>query len=187
MGQDGMFADDVRGGILDAEKAQAARREEADWCRKMGVWVRVPRSEMLAEGGRPVTLRWVDTDKGDARRSNYRSRLCVREIKKAMKKSEIPQATDLFSGMPPLEAVKALLSIFVGHCQEVTKDNRALAMYDISRAHFHGVPVRRLFIELPEEEKEDVTDGKDHAGLLQKSMYGTVDASARRQAHYAHL
>ena len=91
--------------------------------------------------------------------------MCVREIKKAMKKPEIPQAADLFSGMPPLEAVKALLSIFVGHCQEATKGNRALAMYVISRAHFHGVPVRRLFIELPEEEKEDVTDGKDYVGI----------------------
>ena len=184
---DGVYVDDVRGGVLEADRVRAARREEVGWCRRMGVWTRVPRSEMLAEGGRAVSLRWVDTDKGDARRPNYRSRLCVREIKKAMKKSEIPQAADLFSGMPPLEAVKILLGIFVGHCREPSKGPRTLAMYDVSRAHFHGVPTRRLFIELPEEEKQDITDGGDYVGLLQKCMYGTVDASARWQAHYATL
>ena len=27
-------------------------------------------------------------------------------------------------------------------------------MNDIGRAHYHGVPVRRVFVELPDEEKE---------------------------------
>ena len=52
-------------------------------------------------------------------------------------------------------------------------------MYDISRAHFHGVPVRRVFVELL-----DVPD-LEYAGLLEKCMYGSVDASVRWQAHYA--
>ena len=183
----GVFVDDVRGGALDAERVRAARREEVEWCRKMCVWERYPRTDMLAEGGRAISLRWVDTDKGDAQRPNYRSRLCVREIKKAMKRSEIPQAADLFSGMPPLEAVKALISIFVGHCQEPSKGRRSLMAFDISRAHFHGVPARRVFVELPKEEHEDIKDGVDYVGLLLKSMYGTVDASARWQAHYSQL
>lgn len=184
--EEGVYIDDVRGSILDPERVKQARREEIDWCCGMGVWELVPRAEMEAEGARPVSLRWVDTDKGDASRPNYRSRLCVREIKKAMRKSDVPPASDLFSGMPPLESVKMLLSLFVAHNQEETKGARTLAMYDISRAHFHGVPVRRLFIELPEEERERHVD-KDYVGLLKKSMYGTVDASARWQAHYAEL
>ena len=53
-----------------------------------------------------------DTDKGDADRPNYRSRLVVREIKKAMKKSDVPFAAELFSGMPLLESVKALFSLW---------------------------------------------------------------------------
>ena len=183
----GVFVDDVRGGALDAERVGAARREEVEWCRKMCVWERYPRTDMLAEGGRAISLRWVDTDKGDAQRPNYRSRLCVREIKKAMKTTEIPQAADLFSGMPPLEAVKALMSIFVGHCQEPSKGRRSLMAFDIRRAHFHGVPASRVSVELPEEEHDDIKDGGDYAGLLLKSMYGTVDASARSQAHYSQL
>ena len=76
---------------------------------------------MDAEGAKAVSLRWVDTDRGDAGRPNYRSRLVVREIKKAMKKSDVPSAVELFSGMPPLESVKA-------HQEEEGK--RTLAIYD---------------------------------------------------------
>ncbi len=50
-GPEGVFVDDVRGGSLDTERVQAVRREEVEWCRRMGVWAWMPRSEMLAEGG----------------------------------------------------------------------------------------------------------------------------------------
>ena len=99
-----------------------------------------------------VSLRRVDTDTGDADRPNCRSRLIVPEIKKAVKKSGVPSAAELFSGMPPLESVQALFSLFVSHNQEAN-GKRTLVMYDISRAHFNGVPVRRVFAELPDEEK----------------------------------
>ena len=79
---------------------------------------------------------------------NCRSRLVVREIKKAMKKSDVPSATGLFSGVSLLESVKALLSLIVFHTQEEAKGKRTLAMYDLSRAHVRGVPVRRVFVEL---------------------------------------
>ena len=49
--------------------------------------------------------------------------------------------------MPLLESVKALLSLFVSDNQEEAKGKRTLAMCDISRAHFHGVPVRRTFAD----------------------------------------
>ena len=85
--------------------------------------------------------------------------------------------------MPPLESVKkSVVSLFVSHYQEEAKGKRTLAMYDISRAHIHGVPVRRVrrvFVELPDEEKERLAreNGPD----------GTVDASARWQAHHAQI
>ena len=107
------FEDDVRGGLLEIERVKQARREEVQWCRGMGVWEPVLRKDMDAEGAQAVSLRWVDTDKGDADRPNYRSRLVVRQIKKAMKISDVPSAAELFSGMPRLESVKALLSLFV--------------------------------------------------------------------------
>ena len=91
--------------------------------------------------------------------------------------------------MPPQESVKALLSLFVSLCQEEAKGKPTLATYDISRAHFHEVPVRRAFVELPREEKERLTreEGNTLDGLLRKYIYGTVDAGARWQAHYAQI
>eukprot|EP00972_Heterocapsa_arctica_P090837 13403909-Heterocapsa_arctica.AAC.1 len=61
-------------------------------------------------GGRAISLRWVDTDKGDHARPAYRSRVVAREIKKAIRASEVPPVSDLFSGMAPLEAFKALIT-----------------------------------------------------------------------------
>ena len=83
---------------------------------------------MEAEGAQAESLLWIDTDNGDAGRPNYRSGLVVREIKKPLKKSDVPSAAELFSGMPPLESVKALLSLFVSHSQEEAIGKRTTAM-----------------------------------------------------------
>eukprot|EP00971_Amphidinium_carterae_P195682 3883398-Amphidinium_carterae.1 len=56
-------------------------------------------------------MKWVDTDKGDATRPNYRSRLVCREVKKA-KRPQL-KASELFSSMPPLEAIQTLCSLFM--------------------------------------------------------------------------
>ena len=61
---------------------------------------------------------------------NYRCRLVVREIKKAMKKSDVPSAAELFSGMPLLERGKAPISLCVSHSQEEAKGKRPFAIYD---------------------------------------------------------
>ena len=127
------------------------------WCQGMGVWEPAcPSLRPDAEGAKAVSLRWIDTNEGDAGRPNTRSRLIVgeREVKKAMKRSDVPSAAELFSGMPPLESGRALLSLFVSHSQEEAKGKRTLAMYDISGTHFHGVPVRRVFVELRTRRKK---------------------------------
>ena len=69
------FVDDVRGGVLETERVEQAGREEVQWCRGMGVWKPVLRKDMDAEGAKAVSLRRVDTRKGDADRPNCRSRL----------------------------------------------------------------------------------------------------------------
>ena len=33
-----VYVDDVRGGVLDPGRLEQARRDEVDWCRKIGVW-----------------------------------------------------------------------------------------------------------------------------------------------------
>ena len=105
------FVHDVRGGVPETERVKQARREEVQWCLGVGV----------GEPVLPKSPRWVDTDMGDANRPNCRSRLVVRGIKKAMKKSDVPSAAELFSGMPPPDSVKPLLFLFVSHNQEEAK------------------------------------------------------------------
>ena len=51
----------------------------------------------------PITMKWVDRNKGDNERHNYRSRLVCREIKRAHHAEYIPEYAT-FSAMPPLEA-----------------------------------------------------------------------------------
>ena len=53
----------MRGGVLETDRVKQARREEVQWCRGMGVLEPALRKDVDAEG---VSLRWVDTDKGDA-------------------------------------------------------------------------------------------------------------------------
>ena len=60
-------------------RVKQARREEVQLCRGMGVWEPVLRKDMDAEGAEAVSLRWIDTDKGDAGRPNCGSRLVQRE------------------------------------------------------------------------------------------------------------
>ena len=140
---------------------------ELDYLRKQEVYEKVPLEECLREtnGKGPITTRWTDTNKGD------RSRLVVREIKAHKSPEErIPQNM-LFSSTPPLEAMRLLCSLWA--TERVSHQGRPLkiGLWDISRAHFYGVPKRRIYIQLPDE---DASPGM--VGRLTKSMYGTQDA-----------
>ena len=78
----GEYWDDVNGGWLDKAKVEKARKEELDWILKQQVFEKIPLTQV---DGRILTLKWVDTVKSDG---GYRSRLVVREIKKAKKEEE---------------------------------------------------------------------------------------------------
>ena len=81
--------------------------------------------------------------------------------------------TTIFAATPPLEAKKILLSMAVtegigfgeGWCQK-------LDFIDIKRAYFYAPAKRKVYVKLP---MEDELEG--HCGRLNKSMYGTRDAS----------
>ena len=70
-----------------------------------GVWTRRPRAECFERTGkRPVTVKWVDVNKGDDESPNYRSRLVAREIR-------LPGEDPVFAPTPPLESVRMVLSL----------------------------------------------------------------------------
>ena len=121
-------------------------------------------------GMKPLDLIWVDTDKSvDPTRKKIRSRLCAREYK-TKKQGKIQRAlpaSQLFSAMPPLGAVKVLVSIMMSVSLSNTGKPLKLSHYDISQAH--------IYIKLPAEDRQKY--GEDKVGRLIKSMYGTQDAS----------
>ena len=109
--------------------------------------------------------------------------LCWLRESKTKKQEKIQRAlpaSQLFSAMPPLEAVKVLVSIMMS----VTTKGKSLKFrhYDISRAHFQGTAQRLIYIRLPAEDRQKYIE--DKVGRLVKSMYGTQDASHIWQLDY---
>ena len=140
----------------------------------------VDEAECWERTGRPpITLKWVDRNKGDSVKENYRSHLVVREIKKAGQKLE---DHELYSAMPPLEALKVLCSLMT--TLKVSSKGKKLHMrlIDISRAHFYGESRRDVYTNLPEGEEQP---GK--CAKLVRTMYGTQDASSVWQETYTSL
>ena len=81
-GYSGKCKDDMTGQLLKDELVLKARAVELEYFNSKGVWKKVPRHNARAATGRPpVTVRWVDTNKGDEIHPNYRSRLVARQMK----------------------------------------------------------------------------------------------------------
>eukprot|EP00959_Pyramimonas_sp_CCMP1952_P060619 1266170-Pyramimonas_sp.AAC.1 len=59
-----------------------------------------------------------------------------------MRSEDRPDQAELFSAMPPLEAFRAMVAIFVGRVNDAYHDGDTeqiiYKFYDISRAHFYG-------------------------------------------------
>ncbi|CAK0863589.1 unnamed protein product [Prorocentrum cordatum] len=179
------YWDDVNGGYLEAGLVAQARAVERERVKKQELIEIVPRSQAFAETGRPpIPLKWVDTNKGDAERPNYRSRLVVKEIKAKKRPDEQLEASEVFSAMPPLEAMRSLVSLMVTWTREAPLHIQE-SLRKKGRAHFYGKAQRRIFVELEEESRKEY--GEDKCGLLLKSWYGTQDASKIWQGDYTEL
>ena len=154
----------MTGTVLDNALVAKACEEEMAWVSKQNLWDVVSEVECFAETGREsITMKWVDRNKGDNDRPVYRSRLMVREVRKAV--GALPEH-ESFSAMPPLETLKTLCSLMVS--KKVSKPYN-----DISRANFYGLAKRKVYCTIPA--------GQDLPGKcarLRKSMYGTLDAAS---------
>ena len=99
------YWDDVNGSYLDKALVEEARATELQWVRKQQIYEIVPRKMCFRETGkRPIPLKWVDTNKGDATRVDYRSRIVAKEIKAKKSEDEKIPIEQLFSSMPTLKA-----------------------------------------------------------------------------------
>ena len=96
--------DDVSNDPLIPSLVQAARKEELQYFKEMKVYEYAPLAECLkVTGKQPIGTRWIDTNKGDSSRPNYRSRLVAKEYK-------IKDQPELYAATPPTECMRLLIS-----------------------------------------------------------------------------
>ena len=79
-----VFRDDLTGQILPTELVKAARAKELEYFKAKRVWDKRPVGESRRVTGKPpISVRWVDVNKGDNENPNIRSRLVARQIRQA--------------------------------------------------------------------------------------------------------
>ena len=164
--QDVVCFDDVTGKELPWSAVRKARKLELKYLRDLGVYEKVDEKEAIEKYGiTPIDTKWIDTDKAfEGEKLQIRSRICAREFKS----DDRPY---LYAGTPPLEALKAIISIAANH-----KGTFSIMHIDVSRAYFHAKAQRPVLIRLPAEDRMGNDEGK--VGLMKKSMYGTRDAAS---------
>ena len=96
----------------------------------MGVYKRIPRAEMEAAGGKTIQTRWIDINKGDEEKTNYRSRLVGKEFRTHPDDS-------LYAATPPLEALRLIVSRAATRAGRRGK-LREIMINDVSRPYFYA-------------------------------------------------
>ena len=188
-GYSGAYRDDLTGQVLKDELVKAARAKELAFFHSRRVWLKVPKAHARAKGGRPpISVRWVDVNKGDDVQPNYRSRLVARQLR-AMDLS----GQSFFAPAPPLEALRTVLSLAatsVGkrrpNWDPESPKRTQISLVDVKRAYFNAEVDPRdppTFVELP---KEDDDYALMCARLL-RHMYGTRPAADGWQEEYSTL
>ena len=182
-----VFKDATTGQVLNPRLVKAARMKEMEYFESKGVWTRRTREECFKRTGkRPITVKWVDVNKGDDDNPNYRSRLVAREIRLA---GEDP----IFAPTPPLESVRMVLSLAATDLPGEPKHDRSgdserrtqVSIIDISRAYFNAKRDEDkdpTYVDLPEE---DEGKAAGMCGLLRVHMYGTRAAADGWHGEYS--
>jgi len=167
--------DDLTGKMLEGAEVQKARLNEIEALDSMRVWDIVPIAVCLqATGRKPINGRWVDINKGDDDAKVYRSRYVAQEIRKQHGGA---QREGLFAPMPPLEALKVVISCAASR----PKMDHKLMFIDISKAYLHADVVdQSLFVALPKEMKMS-----NMCGRLRKALYGTREAAKCWEIEYS--
>ena len=99
--------DDVSNEPLVPNMVMKARAEELDYFTSMGVYEYAKISECWElTGKQPIGTRWIDVNKGDSLKPNYRSRLVAKEYK-------VDVRPDLFAATPPTECLRLLFAFHV--------------------------------------------------------------------------
>ena len=128
--------------MLRDDLVMEARRVEMAYFAQKGVWQKRPHGEAKRVTGRPpITVRWVDVNKGDDLVPKYRSRLVARQLK-AMDTS----GSNFFAPAPPIEALRGVLSLTATGIGEHkpnwdprSERRTQISLIDVSRAYFNAM------------------------------------------------
>ena len=162
------FRDRITGLPLNPEMVKKARELEMQYMEELKVLEDSDRDACMAETGRPpIPTDWVDINKGDSLRPNYRSRLVCQETR-GRSTIDVEDWAATFGAIPPCEAFKLQLSLMMkGPRSQAEGDDDVLMLLDISRAHLHSPLARAVFVTI---------GGKVYK--LLKAMNGLRDAGA---------
>ena len=188
---DGMpvYRDDLTGQVLDSKLVREARQKELDFFESKEVWKLRAFDEAKRRTGKPpITVRWVDVNKGDDVHPNIRSRLVARQIRQ-------PGEEAIFAPTPPLESLRTILSMAATDITGRAKHDRnpkserrtQISAIDISRAYFNASMEEGsepTYVCLPPEHPGHE---KGSCGLLMKHMYGTRAAADGWQQEYSNF
>jgi len=181
----GRFKDDVTGQVLVDGLVREAQSKELDYFEQKNVWEMRPRDEcMRITGKKPVSVRWVLTNKGDDESPNIRARLVARQIRHQGIES-------IFAPTPPLEGIRTVISMAATqlpgdgdlNLDPSSEDRIQIAFLDICRAYFNAPtdPSQPTYVDLPPEHP---MHGRMVA-LLRRHMYGTLRAADGWQEEYS--
>ena len=162
------FRDRSTGLPLNPAMVKKARELEMQCMEELKVLEDSDRDACMAETGRPpIPTDWVDINKDDSVRPNYRSRLVCQETRERST-IYVEDWAATFGATPPYEAFKLQLSLMMtGPRSQVERDDDVLMLLDISKAHLHSPLARAVFVTI---------DGKVYKFL--KAMYDLRDAGA---------
>ncbi len=167
--------------LLDEELVIHGKLAEMDFIRQWNVYDYADYEEVYAETGRkPISTRWVCTNKGDDMVPNIRCRWVARDFR--------DEQDVIFAATAPYESIRLLLSIAAA-MEESTKYKKKcgaqrlqVSLVDIKRAYFNAMVAddTPIFVELPPEDPEY---GK-RCGRLRRHLYGTRGAAAGWEEEY---
>jgi hypothetical protein len=174
-GGEGEWAvDDLSGKELKAEDVRAARKEEVEFMMKIGLCEEATEQDCWDKTGKaPVGTKWIDVLKQTENGAIVRSRLVARDFKNAGDRNR----DDLFAATPPLEVVKAMLSL----ARRERNEDFKVMLIDVKKAHLNGVVGEddgEHFVRLPEE----MGGG---CGKLRRWLYGMRPAARGWEDDYS--
>ena len=169
--------DDVKGGDLPIEEVREARKEEVDYMENRKLWSLKPLKDCWDKTGRdPVSMKWVDTNKGDDHSEDWeiRCRLVARDFK-----GKDTGRDDLFAETPPLEAKRWPMSRAMTKRRDGRR--RKMMLIDARKAHLNPKCEDDVYVTLPEECK--CPEGM--CAKLNFWLYGFRPAAAAWEKHYS--